>query len=101
MEHDEPARTDRTRSRAASPAPDLAMLVAAMADGSEAALAQLFGQCFDRVYGIVFRILPDPADAEEVAVEVFHQAWRSARAYDASRGTVPGWLASIAWSRHE
>jgi RNA polymerase sigma-70 factor (ECF subfamily) len=98
MDHDEPARNDRTRSSSDATL-DLPMLVAAMAGGSEAALAQLFDHCFDRIYGIVFRILSDASDAEEVVVEVFHQAWRSARAYDPARGEVTGWLAAIAWSR--
>lgn len=78
---------------------DLSTLVASMASGSEAALAKLFDLCFDRVYGIAFRILSDPADAEEVAVEVFHWVWRSARDFDPSRGSVEAWLATIAWSR--
>ncbi len=77
----------------------LAALVSSMVAGSEGALAELFDRCFDRVYGIVFRVLRNGADAEEVAMEVFHQAWRSAHTYDAARGTVTAWLAAIAWSR--
>jgi RNA polymerase sigma-70 factor (ECF subfamily) len=77
----------------------LAGLVAAIAEGREPALAELFDRCFDRVYGIACRILRVPADAEEVAVEVFHQVWRHARHFDAARGSVEAWLAAIAWSR--
>lgn len=78
---------------------ELTLLMAEVAAGSEAALAGLFDRCFDQVYGIAYRILADPADAEEVAVEVFHRAWQCARDFDPGRGSVKAWLAAIAWSR--
>jgi RNA polymerase sigma factor (sigma-70 family) len=49
-----------------------------------------------RVYGLVLTIVRDPATAEDVAQEVFVRAWRYASGYDARRGTVSGWLLTIA-----
>lgn len=77
----------------------LAALVASIAAGDQAALAALFDRCFDRVYQIARRIVRDDADAEEVGVEVFHQVWRTASAFDPARGSAWAWLASMAWSR--
>jgi RNA polymerase sigma-70 factor (ECF subfamily) len=51
------------------------------------------------VYGICLRILREPADAEEVALDVYTQAWQSARHFDPARGNVTAWLAILARSR--
>ena len=45
------------------------------------------------------RFLADAADADEVTLDVFTQAWRSADTFNASRGTVMAWLVTIARSR--
>jgi len=37
--------------------------------------------------------------AEELTVDVFHDVWRRAFAYDASRGSVVGWIMNQARSR--
>jgi RNA polymerase sigma-70 factor (ECF subfamily) len=45
------------------------------------------------------RIVHQRADAEAVLMATFLQAWRSAAAFDAARGSVLGWLTTIARSR--
>lgn len=50
-------------------------------------------------FGLVLRILGDPAAAEEVTLEVYTQVWRQAAAYDTARGTPLAWLLTIARTR--
>lgn len=89
------------RSRAAEPAHvvDLDALVASMARGDAAALAALYDATAGRIVAITRAILRDVEDAEEVTCDVYTQAWQSAQKFDRARGTVLGWLQTIARSR--
>jgi RNA polymerase sigma-70 factor (ECF subfamily) len=51
------------------------------------------------MYGLALRMVGESADAEEVVLEAFAQAWRDAVRYDTSRGSVVGWLTTIARTR--
>ena len=74
-------------------------LVAAMARGEERAAGRMYDRHAAVVYGLALRIVKEVADAEEVVVEVFAQAWREATRFDGSRGTVIGWLTTITRTR--
>lgn len=74
-------------------------LVVAMQDGDERALAALYDRHAPTLLGLVMRIVRDQADAEAVLMKAFLQAWRSAGTFDADRGSVIGWLTTIARSR--
>jgi RNA polymerase sigma-70 factor (ECF subfamily) len=63
------------------------------------ALAALYDESSSLVYTIVFRIVGNREDAEEVTLDVYSQVWRSASGYQADRGTVTGWLTVLARSR--
>ena len=67
--------------------------------GSQDAFASLYDRFSDRVFGLVRRVLRDPAQSEEVAQEVFVEAWRLARQYDSSKGSVSTWLLTLAHRR--
>ncbi len=69
------------------------------AERDEGGLAQLYDESSAIVYGLALRILGSPADAEEVAMDVYTQVWRSAGAYAESRGPVLAWLATMARTR--
>jgi RNA polymerase sigma-70 factor (ECF subfamily) len=76
-----------------------AYLIARVASGDQSALATLYDGTSRLVFGLVVRIVADPATAEEVALDVYTQIWRQAASYDVTRGTPLAWLLTIARSR--
>jgi RNA polymerase sigma-70 factor (ECF subfamily) len=74
-------------------------LIAAMARGDERAAARVYDRHSAVVYGLALRIVHEVADAEEVVIEVFAQAWREAARFDSSRGSALGWLTTITRTR--
>ncbi|MBL8215455.1 MAG: sigma-70 family RNA polymerase sigma factor [Bryobacterales bacterium] len=70
-----------------------------MGRGESEAFALLYDATSTRVYSLVLRVLGNPADAEEVSLDVYMQAWRDAKRFDATRGSVGAWLMTIARSR--
>ncbi|MBI1349718.1 MAG: sigma-70 family RNA polymerase sigma factor [Actinomycetales bacterium] len=77
----------------------LTHLLARASRGDEAAFAELYDQTSARVYGLVRRVVRDPAQAEEVTQETYLTIWRESARYDASRGSVIGWILTIAHRR--
>ena len=75
------------------------MLMARIATGDEPAFAELYDELAPTVYGIVRRVVRDPAQSEEVTQEVFVELWRQAARFDSARGGVRGWAATIARRR--
>lgn len=55
-------------------------------------LAQLYDETSSILYGLAFRILGEPKDAEEIVVDVYRQIWRSADAFESGIGTVLSFL---------
>jgi RNA polymerase sigma-70 factor, ECF subfamily len=83
----------------AARAPTLADIVAAVAAGDSAALAELYDSTVAKVHTLVKAIIRSAPDAEEVTCDVYLQAWQTAGEFDASRGTVMAWLLMMARSR--
>jgi RNA polymerase sigma-70 factor (ECF subfamily) len=73
------------------------MARAAAAD--ERAMTELYDRYGTLVYTVAYRIVGQRADAEEVVVDAFTQAWREAARFEAERGSVAAWLTMIARSR--
>jgi RNA polymerase sigma-70 factor (ECF subfamily) len=76
-----------------------AELIRDAARGDQQALASLYDATSRTVYGLLLRILRDPATAEEVLFDVYAQVWRQAAAYSRERGKPLAWLTTIARSR--
>lgn len=74
-------------------------LIRGIASGEQDALGQLYDSTHRAVFGLIQRILNDPAGAEEVTLEVYTQVWRQASNYDPRRGTPSAWILTIARSR--
>lgn len=74
-------------------------LVLAMSRLEERAAAQLYDKHSAAMFALAVRIVGETADAEDVVLDVFTQAWNSAARYDASRGSVLGWLTTMTRTR--
>ena len=74
-------------------------LVCAISTGDQLALQRLYGRAHRIVFTLVMRIVNSRETAEELTLDVFHDVWRRAGRYDASGGTVVGWIMNQARSR--
>jgi len=81
------------------PPPTLEDLMAAAARGDEAAFATVYDQTSARAYGMVLRVVRDPAQAAEVTQDVYLEVWRQSARFDAGKGGVLPWLLMIAHRR--
>jgi RNA polymerase sigma-70 factor, ECF subfamily len=80
-------------------ASELAGLLTASARGDEHAFARLYDRTSSRIYGMVLRVVRDPAQAAEVTQDVYLQVWREAARFDPELGSVISWLLMIAHRR--
>ena len=85
-------------ARSSSPAADRELMARAAA-ADERSMTELYDRYGTLVYTVAYRIVGQRADAEEVVVDAFTQAWREAARFEAERGSVAAWLTMIARSR--
>jgi RNA polymerase sigma-70 factor (ECF subfamily) len=74
----------------------LSDLLRRSARGDHTAFSALYDATAARVYGLVLRVVRDPAQAEEVTQECFLDFWRQAGRFDPARGSAVSWLLTIA-----
>ncbi|WBQ02272.1 sigma-70 family RNA polymerase sigma factor [Kribbella sp. CA-293567] len=74
-------------------------LMARVARGDSEAFAELYDLMAPRVYGLIRRVLRNPAQSEEVTQEVMVEIWRTATRYDADRGSLTSWVLTMAHRR--
>jgi RNA polymerase sigma-70 factor (ECF subfamily) len=87
-----------------------AAIVAELKAGSEAAYAWLIGEFQQPVYGLVYRIVNDPADAADTTQEVFLKVFRGMKHFH-GESSLKTWIYRIAlheaanrrrwWFRHK
>lgn len=78
---------------------DLAVLLNRVGRGDEEAFGALYDRVAATVFGLVQRVLRDPAQAEEVTQEVMLDVWRTAARFEPDRGSPQAWVATIAHRR--
>jgi len=70
----------------------LSTLVGAMANGDQGSFRQFYELTSGLVNSLALRILGNAADAEEIVVDVYSKAWRTAGSFNECRGTPLAWL---------
>jgi RNA polymerase sigma-70 factor, ECF subfamily len=84
---------------APQPRVDLDDLLIRVGRGDERAFTNLYDELSARVFGLIKRVLRDPAQAEEVAQEVMVEVWRAAGRFDRTKGSATAWIFTIAHRR--
>ena len=65
--------------------------------------ANAMGDLYDRygrvAYAVVLRVVRDPAVAEDLVQEAFLRIWTRIHVFDAQRGSLAGWVLTVARNR--
>jgi RNA polymerase sigma-70 factor, ECF subfamily len=77
----------------------LEQLLALVARGDQDAYESLYDKLSGPAYGLVRKVLRDPAQSEEVTQEVMLEVWRAAARFDPARGSATTWALTIAHRR--
>jgi len=83
----------------AAPGGELATLLTLVARGDVAAFAALYDRASPSVFGLVRRVVRDPAQSEEVTQEVLLEVWRTAGRFQPGQGSAKAWLMTLAHRR--
>jgi RNA polymerase sigma-70 factor (ECF subfamily) len=99
------ADTVRSPLRLHAVAPDVAPterledLLVRVERGDRDAFEAVYTRVSGPVYGLIRRVLRDPAQSEEVAQEVLVNVWKSAARFDETQGSAMAWIMTMAHRR--
>jgi RNA polymerase sigma-70 factor, ECF subfamily len=78
---------------------DLDKLLTLVARGDQGAFEEVYDRLAPPVYGLIRKVVRDPAQSEEVAQEVLLEVWRTASRFDPDKGSAASWVLTIAHRR--
>ena len=81
------------------PGHELGEQIRLVARGDAVAFDVVYEQIASSVFGIVRRVMRDPAQSEEVTQDVLLEIWRHAAKFDADRGSAMAWVMTLAHRR--
>jgi RNA polymerase sigma-70 factor (ECF subfamily) len=70
-----------------------------MANGDQTAFGRFYDRYAPLAFGVISRIVREPADAAEVLQDVFWETWAAAATYDVQRGSPEAWIVMRARTR--
>jgi RNA polymerase sigma-70 factor (ECF subfamily) len=98
-----PSDSDASRFRSSSTdrrgERDLNDLLVHVARGDQDAFEAVYDRLAGPAYGVIRRVLRDPAQSEEVTQEVLLEVWRTAARFDPAVGGAATWVMTIAHRR--
>ncbi len=78
---------------------DLEWLLTRVARGEQAAFEAVYDRLAGPAYGVIRKVVRDPAQSEEVTQEVLLEVWRTASRFEAAKGSAMTWAMTIAHRR--
>ena len=79
--------------------PTVDELLGRVGRGDRDAFGELYDATSPRVFGLVRRLVVDPAQAEEVTQDVYLEIWQNASRFDPAKGNGIAWMFTIAHRR--
>lgn len=93
-----PEPTSTAQNGWPAPASEDHALLGRMASGDPSGLGELYDRWCPRLYPVVFWLVGNEADAEEVMESTFWYVWRNCGKRDFSEGSVEAWLIGLTLS---
>ena len=85
--------------RTSASRPTIDELLALVGRGDRVAFGALYDETAPRLFGLIRRLVVDPAQAEEVTQDVYLELWQSAARFDADKGNALSWMFTMAHRR--
>ena len=85
--------------RTSASRPTIDELLALVGRGDRVAFGALYDETAPRLFGLIRRLVVDPAQAEEVTQDVYLEIWQTAARFDATKGNALSWMFTLAHRR--
>lgn len=69
--------------------------MAGLKSGAEWAIAYLYDNYAEALYGVAYRICPPEENAQDILQDAFVKIWKNIRKYDPSKGRLFTWMVNI------